>query len=201
MAFPDKSLNEGEDLLIDTHPHWWVFSGVVTRLALAIVIAVAGAMTFKDNRYVNSIGILLILVAVLNLVVVYVRWRTTDFVLTSDRLVTRSGVLSRQTREIPLERINDLACHQSFFERFIRAGDLMIESAGERGQEVFPNVADPFAVQNTIHRAMESAANPRPANRADSIPEQIEKLDELRQRGVISQAEFDDKKRRLLDRL
>lgn len=201
MAFPEKLLNDGEELVIDTHPHWWVFSGVAVRLVLAIVLAVAGAKVFHNNTLVNWVGIALILLAVLNLAAVYLKWRTTDFVLTSDRLVTRSGIFSRQTREIPLERINDLACHQSFFERFIHAGDLMIESAGERGQETFPNVADPFAVQNTIHKAMEGAAQPRAATAADSIPQQIEKLDELRQRGVISQAEFDDKKQRLLDRM
>ncbi|MEY2396907.1 MAG: hypothetical protein QOJ00_81 [Actinomycetota bacterium] len=201
MAFPEKLMNDGEELIIDTHPHWWVFSGVGLRLVLAIVIAVIAATKIHDQPVVNFVGIALILAAVVNLAIVYVKWRTTDFVLTSDRLVTRSGVLSRQTREIPLERINDLACHQSLFERVIHAGDLMIESAGERGQEVFPNVADPFAVQNLIHRAMEGATAVKPVNAADSIPEQIEKLDELRQRGVISQAEFEDKKRRLLDRL
>jgi uncharacterized membrane protein YdbT with pleckstrin-like domain len=201
VAFPEKLLNDGEEILVDTHPHWWVFAGAATRLVLAIVIAVAGAMQFKDNTWVNRIGIILIFAAVLHLGIIYVKWRTTDFILTTDRLVTRSGVFSRQTREIPLERINDLACHQSLFERMIHAGDLMIESAGERGQETFANVADPFNVQNTIHKAIEGATTVGRANVADTIPEQIEKLDELRKRGVVSQAEFDDKKRRLLDRM
>jgi uncharacterized membrane protein YdbT with pleckstrin-like domain len=201
MAFPEKLLNDGEEVIIDTHPHWWIFAGVVARLVLAIVIAVAGAIAFDGNAVVNYIGIALILFTAGNLAWVYIKWRTTDFVLTTDRLVTRSGIFSRQTREIPLERINDLACHQSLFERLIHAGDLMIESAGERGQETFSNVADPFGVQNTIHRAMEGAATSPSTTSAASIPDQIDKLDELRQRGVISAAEFEDKKRRLLDRM
>jgi len=201
MAFPERMLNDGEDVVLDTHPHWWVFSGVVVRLVLAIVLAVGAAMVFDNNTFVNRIGIILILAAVVHLAVVYVVWRTTDFVLTTDRLVTRSGVLSRQTREIPLERINDLACHQSLFERIIHAGDLLIESAGERGQQTFSNVGDPFAIQNIIHKTIDGATAARSNGGGDSIPEQIEKLDELRQRGVISQAEFDDKKQRLLDRL
>ena len=86
----------------------------------------------------------------------------------------------------------------------IHAGDLLIESAGERGQEPFKDVANPFDVQNAIHRTMEEATN-RPSRGTGvaglSIPEQIDKLDELRQRGVISDAEFQDKKRRLLDRM
>lgn len=201
MAFPDKLLNDGEHLIIDTHPHWWIFAGVVTRLVLAIVLAVVGAVQFDSNTIVNYIGIALILFTAGHLAWVYVVWRTTDFVLTSDRLVTRNGVLSRQTREIPLERINDISCHQTLFERIIHAGDLLVESGGERGQSTFPNVHEPFDVQNTIYRAIEATNSSTTGGTVASIPDQIDKLDELRQRGVISEAEFEDKKRRLLDQM
>lgn len=202
MAFPDKLLNDGEAVVVDTHPHWWTFAPAGIRLVLAIVIAVVAASKI-DNYVVNYIGIALIVIALLHLGWVYLTWFTTDFVLTTDRLITRSGVLSRQTREIPIERINDLACHQSIFERLIGSGDLLVESGGERGQQKFSNVSDPFTVQNTIHRTMEGAqaAAAGVHSSGDSVPEQIEKLDELRQRGVISEAEFQDKKRKLLDRL
>ena len=157
MAFPDRLLNEDEDILIDTHPHWWIFAGVVTRLALAIVIAiVVVAKVDTTSHWDNYVGIALIGVAVLNLLVVYIKWRTTDFVLTNDRLVTRRGIFSRDSREIPLDRIMDLSCHQSLFERVIGAGDLMIESGGERGQEVFANFGNPFELQNAVHRAIEA---------------------------------------------
>ena len=155
MAFPERLLNEGEDILIDSHPHWWVFAGVVTRVVLAIVVAVVIVVQF-DGKTVNYIGIALIAVAVLNLLVVYLKWRTTDFVLTTDRLVTRRGIFSRDSREIPLDRVMDLSCHQSLFERVIGAGDLMIESGGERGQEVFSNFGNPFELQNAVHRAIEA---------------------------------------------
>lgn len=202
MAFPEKLLNDGEAVVIDTHPHWWTFTPAAIWLLVAIVVSVVAAVKI-DNDIVNYIGIALILFTLVRLGWVYLQWFTTDFVLTSDRLITRSGVFSRQTREIPVERINDLACHQSIFERVIGSGDLLVESGGERGQQKFSNVSDPFTVQNTIHRTMESAQSAGGAvgGTGDSVPEQIEKLDELRQRGVISEAEFQDKKRKLLDRL
>lgn len=155
MAFPPRLLNDGETVLLDTHPHWWMFAGPVARLVLAIALAIAGVVQF-DGEWVNYAGIALIAVAVVNLLWVYLKWVTTDFVLTSDRLVTRSGVLSRHSREIPLERINDLSCHQSLFERVIHAGDLIIESGGEFGQSNFHNVGDPFELQNAVHRAIEA---------------------------------------------
>lgn len=95
-------------------------------------------------------------------------------------------------------------------ERIIGAGDLGIESAGERGSETFEDVRKPAIVQNEIYRQMEAnssrihgggrqAAPTQEA--AGSIPEQIEKLDELRKRGVISDQEFAAKKAELLNRM
>jgi uncharacterized membrane protein YdbT with pleckstrin-like domain len=133
------------------------------------------------------------------------RWTTTNFVVTTDRLVFRSGVLAKRGKEIPLERINDLSFNQTVLERLLGAGDLIIESGGERGQQFFTDISHPAKVQNEIYKQIE-LSNARDADRMAgrrelSIPEQLEKLDELRQRGVISKAEFDAKKQQLLDRM
>ena len=89
----------------------------------------------------------------------YARWATTNMVLTSERLILRSGVLAKSGREIPISRINDIAYRQSFFERLIGAGDLLVESAGERGQEVLRMVPRPVRVQQAIHQQMADAGS------------------------------------------
>ena len=113
--------------------------------------------------------------------------------------------MAKPGREIPLDHINDISYHQTIFDRLIGAGDLVIESAGQRSQEVFPDLPQPGRIQNEIYRQIDAGKTrmaDRMAGRRDlSIPEQIDKLDELRQRGVISQAEFDAKKAQLLDRM
>ena len=133
------------------------------------------------------------------------KWSTTNFVVTTDRLIYRSGVLAKKGIEIPLERVNNIHFNQSIFERMLRSGDLMIESGGERGQQMFSDIGRPARVQNEIYRTMEAAqardADRMAGRRELSIPEQIDKLDELRSRGVLSQAEFDAKKAQLLDRM
>ncbi|HEV7534183.1 MAG TPA: PH domain-containing protein, partial [Acidimicrobiia bacterium] len=133
-----------------------------------------------------------------------VSWQTTHFVVTSDRLVFRSGILAKHTRDIPLEKVNDLASSQSLFERMIGAGDLLIESAGERGQEVFSDIPHPDAVQQEIYRQMEANA-PRQTGggppRGPSVTDQIAALADLRDRGAISPDEYEAKKAQLLDRL
>ena len=113
--------------------------------------------------------------------------------------------MAKRGKEIPLERINDISFNQSVFERLIGAGDLLIESGGEQGQQRFSDINHPFDVQNEIYRQIERSQArdmDRMAGRRQlSIPEQIEKLDELRQKGVLSQAEFDAKKTQLLEQI
>lgn len=203
MSFPRKMLNEEEDIVLDLHPHWWFLVGPIVATIVASALAVLLARVEVD--YVWLVGLALVVLALLWLLVRYLKWRTTNFVLTTDRLIHRAGVLAKQGREIPLERINDLTVNQSIFERIIRAGDVLIESGGERGQSLLSDLPNPFAVQNAIYTEIERAqartADRTAGRRELSVPEQIEKLDELRQRGLITNAEFEVKKAQLLDRM
>ncbi len=203
MGFPRKYLNDGEEIILDLRPHWVFLVGPALALVAALALAIWVATVNVDLVIYPALA--LAIVALLFFLVRYARWVTTDFVLTTDRLIYRKGVVSRQGKEIPLERLNDVSYHQSLVQRFLGAGDLLVESGGERGQSQFGSFAHPQDTQNEIHRAIEAAAArdaDRSAGRRELSPlEQLEKLEELRQRGVISQAEFDLKKAKLLDRL
>jgi uncharacterized membrane protein YdbT with pleckstrin-like domain len=205
MTFPTKLLNDGEEVILDLHPHWWFLSGPVTAVVVVLLASVISLGAGAPSP-VLWLFVVLLLVSLVALLVRYARWQTTNFVLTSDRVIIRRGVLAKQGREIPLEHINDISYNQTLFERMIGAGNVVIESAGERGQEVFPDLPHPANIQNDIYRQIEGTKASHVDQSAApvtqmSIPEQIEKLDELRQRGVITQAEFDSKKTQLLDRL
>ena len=205
MPFPRKLLNDDEDIILDLHPHWWSLVGPILATVAASAVAVLLVRSDLDAVVAEWLVLALVVVSLLWLLVRYVKWRTTHFVLTTDRLIHRSGVLSKQGREIPLERINDLTVNQSLFERMIRAGDVLIESGGERGQSLLGDLPNPFGVQNAIYteieRAQARSAARAASHRELSVPEQIEKLDELRQRGLITNAEFEVKKAQLLERM
>jgi uncharacterized membrane protein YdbT with pleckstrin-like domain len=204
VPFPRKLLNEGEDVVLDLRPHWWFLSHAFVALALFIALSIVVQVN-TDNDTLALITLVPVLISLVWLLVKYAQWATTNFVVTTDRLIHRSGVVAKQGKEIPLERLNDITFNQSIFERMIGSGDLMIESGGERGQQMFSNIKKPEVVQNEIYRQIELAQardHDRMAGRRHlSVPEQLEKLDELRQRGVISQAEFDAKKAKLLDQM
>src|SRR3979411_1403947 len=151
MPFPTKLLNQDEEVELDLHPHWWFLSGPVTT----VVVVLVGTIAAKIGGVSDSIVLVLVfflLVSLFWLLTRYAKWATTNFVLTNDRIIHRTGVIAKHGREIPLDHINDISYNQSIFERIIGAGDLTIESAGERGQEVFPDLPKPGVVPNEIHR-------------------------------------------------
>jgi uncharacterized membrane protein YdbT with pleckstrin-like domain len=205
MPFPKRLLLDGETVALDLRPHWWYFAGPlfagIPVLALLIVaIRQTGDLQTASLWVTAAVA----LAWAVWLGARLISWQTTHFVVTSDRLVFRSGILAKHTRDIPLEKVNDLASSQSFFERMIGAGDLLIESAGERGQETFSDIPHPNAVQQEIYRQMEinqnrmmGAGTPR----QQSVTDQIAALADLRDRGAISPAEYEAKKAQLLDRL
>src|SRR2546422_3767449 len=160
MPYPRKLLGEGEEVVLDFHPHWMYLVKPIAWTALWLLGF--GAGLYLLNRYhVRGFMARLLLLAALVVVwaitggIEFLRWRTIEYVLTTDRLIVRRGIISKSGLEIPLDRVNDISFHQSIFERMVGSGDLMIESAGERGQEPLTNIPKPNLVQNEIYRQME----------------------------------------------
>jgi len=212
MAFPSQLLTDDEDLVLDLRPHWWFLAPSAATLAVAVVLGIA-ALTTSWFRAIDIIVGLLVLAALGWFGMTYIRWTTTNFVVTSERVISRRGIAAKHGIEIPLDRINTVFFSQTIFERVIGAGDLGIESAGEGGRQTFTDIRRPSLVQNEIYRQVENLENRKLQRMAQaarggeatppaaSIPDQIEKLDRLRRQGVLTDDEFEAKKKELLDRM
>jgi uncharacterized membrane protein YdbT with pleckstrin-like domain len=219
VAFPSKLVNDGEEVVLDLRPHWWYMAKSTLALLAAIAIGVVVASQLDGDSGVNDGvrwgAVILIVGGLLWFGGRYVKWVTTNFVVTTDRVIFREGVFAKKGMEIPLERINTVFFNQSIFERVLGAGDVAIESGGETGKETFSDIRKPSVVQHEIYRQMEANNTRMYAGRQGvgtttpaaaggdhlSVPLQLEKLDELRQRGVLTEAEFAEKKAELLRRM
>lgn len=213
MSFPTKYLNEGEEIVLDLRPHWWRIFPASLGLGAAVLVGIIALV--YDSSFARILAGLLVLAALGHFVQRYIRWTSENFVVTTERVIYRTGVVAKSGVEIPLDRINTVFFNQSLFERLLGAGDLGVESAGEGGRETFEAVRKPNLVQQEIYRAMEAAENRSFQRQAEAtatamgatrdeapdIPAQIEKLDALRRQGVITDGEFEAKKRELLDRM
>lgn len=211
MHFPKELLADHENVVFELRPHWLALVGPLFWSVVALAALyfssdlLAGRSWENTGNTMVAVGVLLAWIALS--VIPFLQWLFTLFVLTSDRLITRSGVIAKRSKEIPLERINDVAFNQNVFERIVGAGDLLVESAGERGQERITNVRHPEQVQLMIYKESETNSDRMmrggapAAGAAPGIPEQIEALARLREQGVLTPEEFEAKKKDLLKRL
>ena len=217
MPYPPELLNSHEKIVVDNHPHWLYFlEPALGAIAALFLLAVFG---FKTSGGVRSVFVTLLLLVIVGLgiwaLVRLINWRSVEFVVTTDRVIFRSGVFAKHGIEIPLARVNNVNFSQGILERMVGAGNLMIESGGEDGQSHFTDVREPQQIQRIIHeqieqyrqRRMSDAVPPPPAPVADrsaptpgpvSVADEITKLETLFQKGTITQAQFEAQKQKLL---
>ena len=204
MVYPRRLLNDHETVAVDLHPHWWYFAAPTAALILAIGLAI-GTLVVTDvdttERLVAGWMVLAaITVSAAWVVVRYAKWTTTHFVITNDRVIYRSGLVAKSGIEIPLERVNTVHFHQGIVERLVGAGDILIESGGEVGQQRFTDIRQPDRIQRAIHGQMELGRS-RSAAAAGSnvdVATQLEKLEGMLERGTLTPEEFTVQKQRLL---
>jgi uncharacterized membrane protein YdbT with pleckstrin-like domain len=213
VPFPKRLLIPGEELVLDLRPHWIaLFLPGVTTVGIVLV---GLWLISKFDGVVNwaivaAMAILLIAYPVRRLV----WWLTSYFVVTSDRLIHREGLIAKHSMEIPLEAINDVRFAQGVFERIIGAGTLIVQSASESGREEFKAIRNPEDVQKTIYHQGEmnqqrmfhpagstpASESTRPASPplAPSTVTELERLADLRAKGVLTEAEFQAQKAKIL---
>ena len=206
MAFPRRLLIEDEELILDLRPHWVALVGPV---AVTLVVIVAWIVVVPRLPEGDANGPLLWFAIVAGLAILawyplraFVAWATSHFVVTSDRIIHREGLVAKRSMEVPLEAINDVLFSQSVFERMIGAGDLIVQSASEHGRQVFSNIRNPEHVQKTIYHQGELNQQRMyqggPVRGAPSVTSELQRLADLRDRGVLTPEEFEAQKRRIL---
>lgn len=93
----------------------------------------------------------------------FVWWvrRHRHLVVTTDRAVYTWGIISKHQRVIGLQRVQDVGVFQGLVARVFGYGDLLIESAGETGQESIKYLSHVRGARDAILLAVEHSNNDR----------------------------------------
>ena len=155
MAYPDDLLSSGEHVVIHRHPHWkmlifpvfWLL--VVIALGTYLAGLVAG-LSWATIAWIVLAVIGLVLITWLTLAPL-MRWRTTHFIVTSERVMAREGVFKRSGLDIPLSRINSVRFEHTLLDRVLGCGTLIIESASDEPLE-FDDIPSVERVHSLLYR-------------------------------------------------
>ncbi|WP_026424576.1 PH domain-containing protein [Actinokineospora inagensis] len=155
MAYPDDVLSEGEQVVLHKHPHWKML--LLPYLILLVVLAggIWLAVLAQDLSWHNIAYIVLGAVALVILgwgfLVPFVRWRTTHFIITTDRVMFRMGVVKRTGIDIPLARISSVRFEHGLIDRIVGCGTLIVESSSQEPLE-FDDIPNVEKVHTLLYR-------------------------------------------------
>lgn len=158
MAYPEELLGEDESVVVHHHPHWkmlilpvLVFLVVVGGGTYLAALAAGTAWQFAAWIALGVAGGILISWLTLTPLL---RWRTTHFVVTTQRLMVREGVFTRTGVDIPMSRINSVRFRNGIVDRILGTGTLIVESAADEPLE-FDDIPGVERVHSMLYREID----------------------------------------------
>lgn len=170
-----SKLLPGENLIIKHHPHW-IFLAKTLWIPIVLVIVVLVAdftLLGPDNYYVPHLRTILTLgvvaLAIVWLIVVYIRWQSTTYTLTDQRIKIETGFFGRQEKIIPIDRVQDCTTRMSLLGRMLGYGRVEVDAAGAQGAEVLNHLPDPGTFRDQVFMVSEKRRGVGPAS-APTMP-------------------------------
>jgi uncharacterized membrane protein YdbT with pleckstrin-like domain len=168
-----NELLPGENLILKDHPHWIV---VVKSLIAPIILLIVAAVIdlTADHTGIPNIRIIVTLaaiaIAILWLIVVWIRWQSVAYTLTDQRIKIESGVFGRQSKMIPIDRVQDCTTKVSLVGRMLGYGRVEIDAAGAQGAEVLDHLPNPGVFRDQVFVQSERRRGGGPAPSAQPHP-------------------------------
>lgn len=209
-SYIDALLGENEKILLITRQHWFVLASTIFAELLFILIVIVAASTasvfFPIYMLIFWIAAsIIIILPVLAMLRDILNWRFRMYAVTNLRVMQVSGIINKNVIDSSLEKVNDVKLVQSAFGRVFNYGDIEILTASELGVNLFRRIADPIHFKTVMLNAKERLEHTpfpgTPSSVQSEVFAAIQQLDDLRKRGVLSEEEFQLKKKELLSKV
>lgn len=197
-------LGENERIVLATRQHWFVLSSMIVLeivVTLGVIVAISVATV---NFPPAAFAFVLVFLPLLSMLRDILVWKNRQYIVTNRRVIQIFGIFNKSVVDSSLEKVNDVKMVQSFFGRLFDYGDVEILTASEMGINLFRRIGDPVKFKTAMLNAKEKLGYEGTGSHAqpvDSIPAMIAELDELRKQGIVTEAEFQQKKRELLAKM
>jgi membrane protein YdbS with pleckstrin-like domain len=209
-------LQEGEQVLFRARPSRVPLVPPLTLAAVALIAGLVGWNQSGQQGWVLALAGVVAAAALIWALARYVELAANQYILTDRRLLRLHGIVSQSSMDSYLDKINNVEHHQSFWGRIFGFGDVEVDTAAESGAEVFPRIGQPLAFKRAIDAAIIAYRGAGPGRATAGVPiaptaagapsgadaaERIRQLKRLADDGLISPAEFEAKRKQLLDQI
>ncbi len=216
MGYLEGLMGGKEKIVLKERQHWLVIAPklVLWAVVALVILLVTGVLSVATP--LDGLALVLLLVLVIpfwRIMVDLLNWWNEQYVITNRRVIQLEGIINKHSIDSSLEKVNDVVLEQSAVGRMLNYGDVQILTASEFGVNLFRRIAHPVRFKTEMLDQKEALGDldvfegrarrvlSEEAPSAGDIPELIAELDELRKRGTITDEEFEEKKKALLERL
>lgn len=199
-------LKKDEKVILITRPHWFT---MVIKFMIGVIGIAAGIILLFFALAIA--GIPIIVVSAVYLLYKILERNRNIWAVTNMRVIDEEGVFSSDTKESPLDKINNVSYSQSFWGKIFGYGNVDIQTAAEVGETTYIDVEKPGKLKDAITTMQEEYKKMHMKNQAkefadaignssdNDIGTELEKLNQLKEKGVITEEEFLAGKKKLLE--
>ncbi len=209
MSYIDKNLLQNEEITYRAKLHWITFFGPLLLFTAAGISFLFSGIGQDENlkSILNYAGLVIILVAIFSGLSSLIAFLTSEFGVTNQRVMIKIGFIKRNTFELLLNKVESFQVDQSIAGRILGYGTILVSGTG-MGSESFHNIDDPLVLKKNVQQAVKEyernylqGKTPDLVNKTDSasVADEINKLVELKEKGILTEDEFEEQKRKLLD--
>ena len=162
MGYVERHLLPGERVLYKTRLHWVLFArpALVFLIGAGLTVAVRYMEAQPEAaRWAGWIGLGIMAIGLFWGFVHWVELRTSEFAVTTTRVIFKVGLVARYTTELLLTKVESIAVQQSLSGRVLGFGDLTVIGTGGT-REVFRRVRDPITFRNYVQQVSTTQGAP-----------------------------------------
>jgi len=151
VGYVERHLLAGERVVYKTRLHWVLFVKPAL-VVLAGMILMVLLRQVQDPPWLWIFGAAVVLIGLVWAFVHYVEVMTSEFAVTTSRLILKVGLISRYTTELLLAKVESIGVQQGLIGRVLNYGDLTVTGTGG-AREIFRRVRDPIGFRNHVQQA------------------------------------------------
>lgn len=198
--FIEHMLGDQEQVFLFTHRHWLSLLRMIFFEITVILFITTAIIIVVLQRQTSAWLWLLFIIPAVSMAHDVLVFMNHQYVITNRRVIQVSGVLNKNVSDSSIEKVNDIHLAQSFWGRIFDFGDVKILTANEVGDNYFKMINHPIRFKSALLRSKNGYANDFPQPQAD-IPRLLRELGDLRERGLLTEEEFLEKKKKYIDDL
>jgi uncharacterized membrane protein YdbT with pleckstrin-like domain len=205
-SYLNKLLGQRESINLIARQHWLVYlQSILPEIAIIILLIVGISVSIISFQAAWIwFSALLLILPIISIIRDTLIWWNKQYVITSHRVIQVAGIFNKDVTDSALEKVNDVKLAQSVWGRLFGYGNIEILTASELGINLFSRIADPVKFKTTMLDAKDKTDKedgkhqPEGVLTASNLPDLILRLGDLRDKGLLTEEEFQAKKKELL---